>query len=55
MLREVDRIFVKQPLNPKRGDLDPPKPPRPLKPLKYFGLQMMNLGIPPLPPNRPYR
>ncbi len=50
-------IFVGRPLNPKGGGLGPLRPPRPLRPLepsRYFGLPMMNLGRPPLPPNRPY-
>ncbi len=49
--REVNRIIVSQPSNP-RGDGS--SPPRPLGPPRYFGLPMVNLGKPPLPPNRPY-
>ncbi len=52
--REVNRIFVNQPSDPKGGSLDPPKPPRPLRPPKYFGLLMVNPCKPPLPPNTPY-
>jgi hypothetical protein len=46
--RKVNKIFASQPSNPKGGDLDPPRSPR------YFGLPMVNLGMPPLTPNRPY-
>ncbi len=51
-------IFVGQPLDPRGGGLDPlgpPRPSRPIGPSRYFGLPMMNSGIPPLPPNMPYR
>jgi hypothetical protein len=51
---EVDMIFIGQPLDARRGSLNPPGPSRPPRPLRYFGLPMMNLDIPPLPPNRPY-
>jgi hypothetical protein len=51
MPRKVDRIFVRQPLDPGGGGSDPLRPPRPSR---CFGLPMMNLGIPPLPPNKPY-
>jgi hypothetical protein len=51
MPRKVNRIFVKQPSNPRGKGLGPP---RPLRPSRYFGLLMMNLGKPPSPPNRPY-
>jgi hypothetical protein len=51
MPREVDMIFVGRPLDPGGGGLGPTRPP---KPLRYFGLPMMNLGRPPLPPNMPY-
>jgi hypothetical protein len=54
MPREVDKIFVKQPIDPRGRGLDPPGPLGPSRPLGYFGLPMMNLGRPPLPPNKPY-
>jgi hypothetical protein len=47
--RKVNKIFASQPSNPKEGGSDPPGPPR------YFGLPMVNLDMPPLTPNRPYR
>ncbi len=50
MPREVDKFFVGQPLDLRRG-LDPPWP---LGPLGYFGLPMMNPCKPPLPQNKPY-
>ncbi len=52
MLREVNKIFVKQPLDPRGGGSDPtrppgpPKPSRPPKPSGYFGLLMMNSSKP---------
>jgi hypothetical protein len=52
MPREVDKIFVKQPLDPRRRGSNPL---RPLGPLGYFGLPMMNPSRPPLPTNMPYR
>jgi hypothetical protein len=53
MPREVDKIFVGQPLDPGGGGgSNPPGPP---KPSRYFGLPMMHLGKPPLPLNKPYR
>jgi len=54
-------IFVKQPSDlvgggsRPLGPLRPLGPPRPSRPSWYFGLPMVNLGKPPLPPNRPYR
>ncbi len=51
MPREVDTIFVGQPLDLGRRSLEPPRPPRPSR---YFGLPMMNPSRPSLPPNRPY-
>jgi hypothetical protein len=39
MPKEVDKIYVKQPLDLKGGGLNPPRPP---KRLGYFGLLMMN-------------
>jgi hypothetical protein len=48
MLRKVNKLFTSQPSNPKGGNSDPPRPPR------YLGLPMVNLGMPPLTPNRPY-
>jgi len=53
MPKEVDMIFARQPLDPKGGGSNPPIPSRPSGPSRYFGLPMMNLSIPPLPPNRP--
>jgi hypothetical protein len=50
MPKKVDMIFFGQPLDPKVGSSNPL---RPAKPLGYFGLLMMNLGKPPLPPNMP--
>jgi hypothetical protein len=41
----VDKIFVKQPLDPRGGGSNTLRPPRPLGPLKpsgYCGLLMMN-------------
>jgi hypothetical protein len=49
--REVNIAFTNQPLDLGRGNLDPS---RPLRPLGPFGLPMVNLGKPPLPPNIPY-
>jgi hypothetical protein len=49
--REVNKVFANQPLDPRRGGLDPPRPPIPRE---YFGLPTVNRGKPPLPPNRPY-
>jgi hypothetical protein len=49
--KEVNIVFVGQPLDRGGGDLDPPglvRPPR------YFGLSMVHPSQPPLPPNRPY-
>jgi hypothetical protein len=51
MPREANIIFVGQPLDPKGGRSRPLGPP---SPLRYFKLPMVNLGRPPLPPNRPY-
>jgi len=51
ILREVNITFTNQPLNLRRGDLDPL---RPLRPLGPFGLPMVNISMPPLPPNIPY-
>jgi len=48
MLRQVDKIFARQPL-----DLGG-KGSRQQRPLGYFGLPMVNLGRPPLSPNKPY-
>ncbi len=45
MPKKVNKIFTNQPLDPKRGDSNPPRPPR------YFGLPMVNPSRPPLPPN----
>ncbi len=49
--RDVNNVFVDQPSDLGRGDSNPL---RPLGPLGYFGLPMVNLGRPPLPPNKPY-
>jgi hypothetical protein len=46
LLREVNKFFVNQPLDQRGGGLDPPRPP------KYFGLLLVHLGKPPLPPNK---
>jgi len=54
MPKEVDKIFTRQPLYLGGGGLNPPRPPGPPGPLRYFGMPMLNLGKPPLPPNRPY-
>jgi hypothetical protein len=54
MPKKVDKIFAKQPLNPRGRGLDPPGPLGPSRPSRYFGLPMMNSSIRPLPPNRPY-
>ncbi len=42
-------MFVSQPSDLGGSDSYP------LGPLGYFGLLMVNLGRPPLPPNKPYR
>jgi hypothetical protein len=52
---EVDNFFLGQPLNLGGGGSDPLKSLGPPGPSGCFGLPMMNLGRPPLPPNRPYR
>jgi hypothetical protein len=49
--KEVNRIFANQSLHPRGGSSNPL---RPLTPPGYFKLPMVNLGKPPLPPNRPY-
>jgi hypothetical protein len=51
MPREVERIFAKQPIDPKGGLKPQLGPPRPLG---YFGFPMVNSSRPPLPPNMPY-
>ncbi len=51
MPKEVDKIFVIQPLDLGGGGSEPQGLSRPSR---YFGLPMVNLGRPPLPPNRPY-
>ncbi len=51
MPREVDKIFVRQPLDIGGRGLNPP---RPIGPPRYFGLPMMNPSRPSLPPNMPY-
>jgi len=48
MPKEVNKVFVDQPSDLGRGGSDPPGL------LGYFGLAMVNLGRPPLPPNMPY-
>ncbi len=54
MPKKVDKIFVGHPLDLGGRGIDPLKPPGPLRPSRYFGLPMMNLCKPPLPPNMPY-
>jgi hypothetical protein len=54
MPRKVDKFFVGQPSNPGGGGLGPLGPLGPSRPLGYFGLPMVNLGKPSLPPNMPY-
>jgi hypothetical protein len=44
MPEKVNNFFANQPSDP----------PGPTQPLRYFGLLMVNLGMPPLTPNRPY-
>jgi hypothetical protein len=51
---KVNKVFASRPLNPGGGGLDTLGPLRPPRFLGYFGLLMVNLGRPPLPPNRPY-
>ncbi len=46
--RQVNDVFVNQPLDLGGGGSNPPRP------LGYFGLPMVNFGRPPLPLNRPY-
>jgi hypothetical protein len=48
IFRKVNNVFVNQPLDLGKDDLDPPRPPR------YFGLPTVNHDKPPLPPNKPY-
>ncbi len=50
--REVNNIFASQPSNSRKSGSNPP---RPLGPWGCFGLPIVNLSRPPLPPNRPYR
>jgi hypothetical protein len=52
--KEVDKIFVGQPLDLGGRGLDPLGPLKPPKPSRYFELPIMNPSKPPLPPNRPY-
>jgi hypothetical protein len=49
----MDNIFVEQPLDLGRSS-NPPTPPWHPGPSRYFGLPMINLGKPLVPPNRPY-
>ncbi len=49
--RKVNKVFTSQPLDQGGGGSNPLGPP---KPPKYFGLPMVHLGRPPLPPSRPY-
>jgi hypothetical protein len=51
---KVNRTFYNQLLDRRGGDSDPPRPLKPLRTLGPFGLPMVNLGRPPLPPNKPY-
>jgi len=55
MPKKVNNFFAGRPLNPRGGGSNPQGPPRPLGFPRYSGLRMVNLGRPPLPPNRPYR
>jgi hypothetical protein len=54
MPKELNKVFAKQPSYPGGRRSRPLKPPRLLRPSSYFGLPMMNLGRPRLPPNKPY-
>jgi hypothetical protein len=45
MPKKVNKVFASQPLDLRGGDLNRPGP------LGYFGLLMVNLSRPPLPPN----
>jgi hypothetical protein len=52
--KEVNIVFVSQPLNPRGGGSNPLGPSGPPKLPRYLVLPMVNLGKPPLPPNIPY-
>ncbi len=54
MPQEVNIIFVNQPPYQGGGGSNPQGQLEPPRPLRYFGLSMVHLGKPPLPPNRPY-
>ncbi len=47
----MNKVFTSQPLDQGGGGSDPPIF---VGPLGYFGLPMVHLGRPPLPPNKPY-
>jgi len=49
--KEVNKVFINQPSDQGRGDLDPL---RPLGPPRYFGLLMVHPSMPRLSPSRPY-
>jgi hypothetical protein len=49
ILKEVNKISTNLPLDPRGGSSDPLGP---LGPPRYFGLLMVNLRKPPLPPNK---
>jgi len=51
MPRKLNKVFVNQPSNPRESGSNPPGPPGLLG---CFGLPMVNLGKPTLPPNKPY-
>jgi hypothetical protein len=55
MPKELNKVFATQPSYPRGRGSRPLEPLRPPRPVGYFGLPMMNLGKPPLPPNKPYR
>jgi hypothetical protein len=50
-LMSLHKVFVNQPSNPKGSGSNPPGPPGLLG---CFGLPVVNLGKPTLPPNKPY-
>ncbi len=50
----MEKIFFKQPLDLGAGGSNPLRPSGPLELSWCFGLPLMNLGRPPLPPNKPY-
>ncbi len=50
----MNKVFVNQPSNLRKGNLDPLGPLRPPGPPRYFGLPIINPSRPPLPPNKLY-